>query len=294
MVAKPAIVTATMGSNLGTARPFLKWVGGKGRLLAQYQAYFPDPANYQTYFEPFFGGGAVFFALPHHPSHINDANHTLMAAYTNIQQDVEKVIAQLAKLEQEYKALTPEEQKGFFYGLRAEFNALKDDDFAKTPLLIFLNRTCFNGLYRENSKGEFNVPFGRYTNPTILDAENLRAVAAKLQDTAITALSYEQAIKTAGKGSFVYFDPPYHPLNETSSFTAYHEGDFTVDDHIRLRDTFVKLASKGALVMLSNSDTPFTRGLYKGYKIHKVQAGRAINSVATKRGKITELVITNY
>lgn len=280
--------------NTVVARPFLKWVGGKGRLLAQYQSFFPKAGTYQTYFEPMVGGGAVFFALPPVRAYLNDANHALVGAYIHIQKDVDKVIAELRSLEQDYKLLSSEAQKGFYYGVRDTFNALNDEDFAKTPLLIFLNRTCFNGLYRENSKGEFNVPFGRYTNPTILDEANLRAVSARLQTATITAQPYHQAVRKAGPGSFVYIDPPYHPLSETSSFTAYHQGDFTVDDHIHLRDTFVTLARQGALVMLSNSDTPFTRGLYKGYKIHKVQAGRAINAIASKRGKVSELVITNY
>jgi len=276
-----------------SARPFLKWVGGKTRLLSQLQELYPD--KFDKFYEPFVGGGAVFFSLNPAKASINDTNHVLVNAYKHIKDDVERVIENLKDLEKEFHLLDDIDKKSvFYYTKRDEYNRLAATEFNKTILLIFLNKTCFNGVYRENSKGGFNVPFGKHVKPTICDSGNLMAASNALRHTTITASSFESGIANAKKNDFIYFDPPYHPLNPTSSFTSYHASGFTAEDQLKLRDVFSSLSKKGCKVMLSNSDTEFTRELYKDFNIHTVYAGRSVNSVGTKRGKITELVVTNY
>lgn len=274
-------------------KPFLKWVGGKGRLLPQLSQLYPDDFN--EFYEPFVGGGALFFSLNPKIGHINDTNSKLISAYKHIRDDVNGLIAELRALQKHYHELADIElQKLYFYEIRSKYNSLLASDPENASLLIFLNKTCFNGMYRENSKGGFNVPFGKHVSPTICDESNLRAVSESLQHTTISCSSFEEAVETASKGDFVYFDPPYHPLNATSSFTSYGADDFRVQDQEKLRDIFVKLSKRGCKVMLSNSDTEFIKDLYKDYKIHTILAGRSINSIGSKRGKITEIVVTNY
>jgi len=274
------------------AKPFLKWAGGKGRLLPQLQPYFP--ARFNDYFEPFFGGGAVYFSLmPTHGSCINDINDTIMEACLHVKNDLEKLLPKLKTIEATYKRLSEAERQDFYYEQREAFNSAAIG-ITKTVLLMFLNKTCFNGLYRENSKGKFNVPFGRYANPTICDEANLRAASSALQHTSILTGSYADAVKHAGKGDFVYLDPPYYPLNTTSSFTAYHEAGFAAQDQQNLRDLFVDLDTRGCYVLLSNSTASFVRELYKDYRQEQIYAGRSINASSTKRGKIPELVVLNY
>jgi DNA adenine methylase len=275
-----------------TARPLVKWAGGKGRLLPQLRKYYPRDFN--NYFEPFFGGGAVFFDVrPGGKVYLNDVDDTLMNVYTHVQDDLEEVIAELKKLERQYKRIPQDERDVFYYHQRDTFNS-SDEGILKTALLVFLNRTCFNGLYRENSKGKFNVPFGRYENPTICDEENLKAVSERLRHAHLLRGSYRAAVAEAGKGDFIYLDPPYAPLNTTSSFTAYHEDGFTGKDQEDLRDLFVELDKRGCYVLHSNSTAPLILDLYKNYRQESVRAGRSINATGTKRGKISELVVLNY
>ena len=274
-------------------KPFLKWVGGKGQLLEQLLLLFPSPHE-GAYFEPFFGGGAAFFALAPVTGQINDVNKALMAAYTNVRDSIEAVIDQLRELESEYLALDADSRQEYFYERRSEYNQEYYATVRKTTLLIFLNKTCFNGLYRENRKGEFNVPHGRYANPTICDEATLRATSGALKYVKITSGSFEDAVKDAKEGDFVYFDPPYHPLNPTSSFTSYSVDDFTADDQRKLKGVFDDLTKRGVKVALSNSDSEFINELYAEYRIEKVLAGRSINSVGSKRGKITEVLVLNY
>lgn len=275
------------------ARPFLKWVGGKAKLVPQIQQHMP--AEYNDYYEPFVGGGALFFALNPKVGHINDMNYVLIEAYRHIKQNVYKLIKELELLEAQYLALPDlEAKKEAFLANRTRYNELPNNRFEKTVLLIFLNKTCFNGMYRENAKGHFNVPFGKQETPTICDKANLLAISKELQSTTISCGSYEDVVKDAKKGDFVYFDPPYHPLNPTSSFTSYQAGGFTAADQEKLRDIFAKLAKRGCKVMLSNSSAQLIRDLYKDFNIHEISAARSINSVGTGRGKITELLITSY
>lgn len=274
------------------ARPFLKWVGGKAQLLSQFEQYYPKDFN--NYFEPFIGGGALFFNLSPTKAHINDVNATLISAYKNIKNKPEEVMKILKKLESEYKNGNEESKKELFYKIRDKFNNTSDAELKKSAYLIFLNKTCFNGMYRENSKGGFNTPFGKAKNPTILDRENILLVSKVLKHAKLTSVSFEKAVAEAKKGDFVYFDPPYHPLNETAKFTSYHKDSFTKEDQLRLRDVFDELDKRGCYVMLSNSHTPFINDIYKKYRRETVMANRAINCKASGRGKIKELLILNY
>lgn len=274
------------------ARPFLKWVGGKAQLLSQFEQYYPKDFN--NYFEPFIGGGALFFNLSPTKAHINDVNVTLISAYKNIKNKPEEVMKILKKLESEYKNGNEESQKELFYKIRDKFNNTSDAELKKSAYLIFLNKTCFNGMYRENSKGGFNTPFGKAKNPTILDRENILLVSKVLQHTKLTSVSFEKAVAEAKKGDFVYFDPPYHPLTETAKFTSYHKDSFTKEDQLKLRDVFDELDKRGCYVMLSNSHSPFINDIYKKYRRETVMANRAINCKASGRGKIKELLILNY
>lgn len=283
-----------MITQVGVAKPkpFLKWVGGKRQLLPQLDKYFP--MAFESYFEPFLGGGAVYFHLAPVTGYINDINKALASSYKNIRNDVNSLIPILEEIEQEYLPLDEDPRKEYYYERRAEYNLEAPDTLRKTALLIFLNRTCFNGLYRENKSGGFNVPFGRQKNPTICDKQNLYSVSKALKYVKVLSGSYENAVKTAKKGDFIYLDPPYDPLNTTSSFTSYSVDDFTKDDQRRLKEVIDELTTRGCYVALSNSDTPFMRELYKDYRQETLSASRSINANAKGRGKITELLVLNY
>lgn len=273
-------------------RPFVKWVGGKRQLLRQFRElglYPPEDFNpiSNTYYEPFVGGGAVFFDLLPKNAELSDLNNELVTTYNVIKNNVDKLIQSLQKhiYDKEYYL---------------EVRAKKVEDLSNVEIasrFIFLNRTGFNGLYRVNKSGQFNVPFGRYNNPVICDEDNLRRVSDALQDVTITHQDYKNVLKTAKSGDFIYLDPPYYPINATSSFTSYTAEGFLEKEQTELRDTFVKLHEKDCFVMLSNSDTPFINDLYSGFDgitINKITAGRAINSKGSRRGKITEALVTNY
>lgn len=273
-------------------RPFVKWVGGKRQLLKQFRElnlYPPECFNPEsnTYFEPFVGGGAVFFDLLPKHAELSDTNRELVITYNVIKDNVDGLIESLKK--HIYN-------KEYYLRVRAQdINELSDIEIASR--FIFLNRTGFNGMYRVNKSGQFNVPFGRYKNPLICDENNLRKASEALQGITITYRDYKDVLKLAKIGDFIYFDPPYYPLNPTSSFTAYTAKGFFEKEQIELRDTFVKLHERGCFVMLSNSDTPFINELYSGLEgvsVNKIIAGRAINSKGSKRGKINEVLITNY
>ena len=273
-------------------KPFVKWVGGKRQLLAQFRRlnlYPPEKFDIRTgrYFEPFVGGGAVFFDLLPEKGFLSDLNKELVTTYNVIKNDVEGLIASLKK----HKI-----DKEYFLNIRAK-DSKALNDLTVASRFIFLNRTCFNGLYRVNSKGGFNVPYGKYTNPLICDESNLRKVSKSLQNIEIKHQDYKEVLKTAKKGDFVYFDPPYYPVSKTASFTSYTAEAFLDKEQIELRDTVLELNKRGCFVMLSNSDTPFINKIYsglKGIRVNKVEAGRAINSKGSGRGKITEVLVTNY
>ncbi|MFA6105376.1 MAG: DNA adenine methylase [Patescibacteria group bacterium] len=273
-------------------RPFVKWVGGKRQLLEQFRRmnlYPPEgfDSEKSNYFEPFVGGGAVFFDLLPEKAHLSDLNAELVITYNVIKNNVEKLISSLKKQKTD---------KEYFLKIRVR-NTKKMSDLAIATRFVYLNRTCFNGLYRVNSKGLFNVPYGKYTNPRICDEVNLRKVSKALKNVEIKHSDYKMVLKKAKKGDFIYFDPPYYPVSKTASFTSYTNSSFFEKEQIELRDTFVELHKRGCFVMLSNSDTPLIKKIYsgiKGIRVSVVAAGRMINSDASKRGKVNEVLVTNY
>lgn len=262
------------------ARPFLKWAGGKTQLLPHIFARFP--ATFRRYHEPFLGGGAVFFSLQPKVGLLSDVNEDLVATYKAIQNNVEDVIQAL----HEHSA-----DETHYYEVRAQQSANLGviQGAART---IFLNRTCFNGLYRVNRKGQFNVPYGRYDNPTICNSDNLRAVSAALASADIRHSSAFDIGPRVRRGDLVYFDPPYDPISPSASFTSYARFSFGREEQERLSCFFRRLANRGVHVLLSNSDTPFIRELYKDFKIDRVYARRAINSRADRRGTVGEVIVS--
>lgn len=293
----------------GVAKPFLKWAGGKSQLLDTFDKLFPQElidGKTKTYIEPFVGGGAVLFYILQNykieKAYINDISKELINCYRCIKADVEEVIKPLSILENEY--LSSEDRTKYFYNVRERYNQIHLNghfDYEKCADFIFLNHTCFNGLYRVNKEGKFNVPHGKYKNPLICDEENLRLCSQLLQKVEISFGDYRQVLSNANKDSFVYFDPPYRPLIENNSFVNYDKTGFDDNDQIELSQNYKKLNKQNCLLMLSNSDPKNTNGndnffddLYKGFNIERVYAKRMINCQASKRGNITEIVVMNY
>jgi len=290
-------------------KPFLKWAGGKTQLLSSIEKALPK--NFRTdefiYIEPFVGGGSVFFNFIKKFSNIkkaviNDINSDLINAYNVVKNNVEDLISLLKEWEKEYHALANnvEAKKEYYYQKRDIFNRRKENEIIQAALLIFLNRTCFNGLYRVNKKNEFNVPWGSYKRPMICDEENLRAVSEALQKVIILNEDFQETLSYAEGNTLFYLDPPYKPLSETSSFTSYTKEDFTDDDQLRLANFCKTLDKKGFKWILSNSDlkgqnpdNDFLEKLYAEFNITKVLARRNINANPNKRGKLTELLIAN-
>ena len=283
------------------ARPFLKWAGGKQQLLPSLTA--AAPPHFGRYIEPFLGGGALFFALTHRGdlsprgrrALLADLNAELITAYTAVRDDLPALVARLKASERAYLEADSEARAALFYRVREETPASPLEVAAR---LIFLNKTCFNGLYRVNRSGRFNVPHGRYARPRILDVAALEAASAALQGVELRDADFEAACAGASSGDFVYLDPPFHPLSPTSSFTAYTQANFGRDDQLRLKWLLDDLTARGVLVMLSNSPHPWLEGLYEAdrgrYHLARVPARRAINARGSGRGAIDELLVTNY
>ncbi len=270
-------------------RPFLKWVGGKGQLLPELMKRVDMAGDFGRYHEPFLGGGALFFELYRSDrlkkqAWLSDHNPRLIEAYEGVRNELDAVIEQLQKHQKQHS-------EEHFYAVRAKVPKTLAGRAAR---VIYLNKTCYNGLYRENSRGEFNSPFGRYKNPVICDEENLRLVSKALQKAKIEARHFQTVADVAERGDLVYFDPPYHPVSETASFQGYHKGAFGEDSQRLLAETYEKLAAKGVRVLLSNSMTDFVRALYKDFTIDTVHAARAVNSRADRRGKVREALVRNF
>ncbi|HEM3661796.1 TPA: DNA adenine methylase [Streptococcus suis] len=273
-----------------TLQPFTKWTGGKRQLLPVIKSLMPD--NYNSYFEPFIGGGAVFFELIPKKAIINDFNSELINCYRQIKDNPQKLIELLVEHQKN-------NSKDYYLELRSvdrddRIHAMTDTE--RAARIMYMLRVDFNGLYRVNSKNQFNVPYGRYKNPKIVDSDLILSISQYLNKNNIEILTgdFEKAVEDVGAGDFVYFDPPYIPLSETSAFTSYtHEG-FSYEEQVRLRDVFRKLDKKGAYVMLSNSSSPLVEELYKGFNVHKVEATRTNGAKASSRGKISEFIVTNY
>jgi len=293
------------------AKPFLKWAGGKGQLLSQLSKHLPERISKEPfiYIEPFVGGGAMLFYMLQRFDNIrkavvNDVNEDLILTYRIIKDDVEALIVMLDRLEKDYFAITDQIGRSqIFYEVRERYNQHIGDEIERASQLIFLNKTCFNGLYRVNRGGQFNVPFGKYANPTICNAKLLRVDSQLLQSAKVEIFQgdYVQTLQHADGLSFVYLDPPYRPLDATSSFTAYAKGDFNDDDQRALAAFCHQLSDAGCYWMESNADCSaknpedtFFEELYKDYRIERVYASRFINANPAKRGKLTELLIKNY
>ena len=292
-------------------KPFIKWVGGKGQLLPEINKLYPVELgkNINKYAEIFVGGGAVLFDILSKYKldevYISDKNLELINTYKSIRDNVDILIKSLKGMEEQYIPLDNENRKDYYYKKREEYNSLKINsevnNIEKAVLFIFLNKTCFNGLYRVNKKGEFNVPMGAYKKPKICDEENLKNVSLTLRNVKIVYADYRKSEKFIDGKTFVYIDPPYRPLNITSSFTSYTENDFNDKEQIELAEYINVLNKKGAKIVISNSDPKnndiddnFFDKLYKNYNINRVKATRMLNSNASLRGAINELLITNY
>jgi DNA adenine methylase len=271
-------------------RPFLKWAGGKTQLLGQFEPLYPSAGKVRRYLEPFLGSAAVFFQVRRlfQPKQavLADSNEELINVYKAIQGNVSKVIRILS----EHKKLHSEEH----YYLTRSRRPRHLSPIERAARFIYLNKTCFNGLYRVNGSGEFNVPMGRYQDPPILDAGNLRNVALSLKGVELRVAHFHETLDYAKAGDFIYFDPPYHPVSRTSSFTSYTRDSFRPSDQEELAEVFAALSKRGCLVMLSNSDCSFIRKFYTKFDVHTVQARRSINSKADRRGRIPEVVVLNY
>jgi DNA adenine methylase len=271
-------------------RPFLKWAGGKGQILPQLKTHLPE--TFDTYFEPFIGAGALFLNLQHKKCMIGDTNEELLNCYQVIRDKVEELI-QLLEI---HKQKNTEE---YFYQIRLmdRDNSFKlIPDVERAARIIFLNKTCFNGLFRVNAQGQFNVPYGRYTNPNISDTIVLRAVGSYLKENEIQIVhgDFETTLSKAKKGDFIYFDPPYDPVSVTASFTGYDVNGFGKNEQLRLKQYFDELHRRGCKVMLSNAYTDFICNLYQEYNQVAISANRAINSKADRRGAVDEVLVTNY
>jgi len=300
------------------AKPFLKWAGGKSQLIDALEERLPksilNSRTIEVYVEPFVGGGAFFFYLKSNyvikKAYLFDINKDLIVAYKVVQVYPHALIERLLSIEKEYLSLSEDEQRKFFYEIRDLYNSqkkefdfsnLSEDWVSRAAYMIFLNRTCYNGLYRLNRNGEFNVPYGKYKNPKICDKENILEASKALQNTEIICADFEESKRYISKGALVYLDPPYRPLSKTSNFTNYTEDGFSEEDQIRLAKYFREVHKRGAYILLSNSDPKnfdpnddFFEVLYEGFVIERVPARRYINSNARGRGSIMELIIRNY
>lgn len=292
-------------------KPFVKWAGGKSKLIPQLTKYYPLELKngiIERYIEPFVGGGAILIDIVQKyevkEAYAFDINMDLINCYNVIKNNVEELILELSNKEKQFISLDSNDRKQYFYDIRTEYNSYKPDEninIKRASEFIFLNRTCFNGLYRVNKDGKFNVPCGKYKNPTICDSNNLRDLSKLIKDVIFEYGDYRKSEKYVNSNTFVYFDPPYRPLSATSGFTSYTKEDFNDENQKELAIYYNKLNLKNAKLMLSNSnpknvnkDDNFFEDIYKGFYINEVSAKRIINSNAKGRGEISELLITNY
>ena len=293
-------------------RPFVKWAGGKGSLIPQLNNFYPYELKngiIERYIEPFVGGGAVLIDILQkynvQEAYAFDINIDLINSYNVIKNNVEELIINLKQMETEYIQLEQEERKSYFYNKREEYNnyTLEENEqsIQRAAQFIYLNRTCFNGLYRVNKNGKFNVPMGSHKNPTICDEENLRRLSKLIQNVQFQYGDYRKSMEYVNENTFVYFDPPYRPLNVTSGFTSYTKEDFNDDNQKELATFYRQLNERNAKLMLSNSnpkntnkEDTFFDNIYQGFNIDEIYASRMINANSNGRGKISEILVTNY
>ncbi len=275
----PQITVSGLGN---LPRPPVKWAGGKSRLMTQFMPLFPE--KYDLYIEPFAGGSAVFFHLRPSRAVLIDSNAELINFYQVVREQLDDLLADVEKHRNTAR---------YYYDIRA-LDPLQMDRVSRASRFLYLNKTGYNGLWRVNKKGRYNVPFGRYKNPKLVDRENLRCVSTALQQAVLIPGDFSMVLEYIQPRTFVYLDPPYHPLSKTAGFTGYTADAFGEEEQRRLAKVFNRLHEKGCWVMLSNSDTSFIKELYRGYDLRVVYARRAINCLAGRRGPVTELVIRNY
>lgn len=264
------------------AQPIVKWAGGKTRLLSELTTRLPD--TFERYFEPFFGGGAFFFSLEPSEAFLSDVNEELVLLYRSVRDNLPALIKALKR--------HPYEKEHYYWVRSLDPESLSEVERAARTL--YLNRTCFNGLYRVNRRGQFNVPMGRYTNPVICDEGKLERARKALSKATITHAGFDETMAAPQKGDFVYFDPPYQPISKTANFTSYTSGSFSEADQARLADTFRTLAERGVKCMLSNSDTPLIQELYKDFRVDIVMAPRLISRKASNRRPVREVIVRTY
>lgn len=301
----------SLNEEVQVAKPFLKWAGGKGQLLHEIEKYYPfGDGEITKYVEPFVGGGAVLFDILNKYAlesvYISDVNRELINTYCVIRDNIDQLVDSLQVMQNKFFPLTTDERRTYYLIKRERFNNLKEQESVgnnveKAALMIFLNKTCFNGLYRVNKKGAYNVPMGAYKNPMICDSENLRVVSQKLKRVKIVCGDYKNSIDYIDSNTFVYFDPPYRPLTKTANFTSYTENLFNDDEQISLAKFVNDINKKGAKIVVSNSDPKnfdcddnFFDVLYSNFNVKRVSATRMINSDGSARGKIKELLISNF
>ena len=274
-------------------KPIIKWAGGKSQLIHELLRFKPD--DFENYYEPFLGSGSFFFALsPKKKVYLNDINPTLINLYKLVRDYPQFLIDKLEKYQLEYNSKSEEEQKKLYYEKRSLYNELKHGNKERITLFIFLNKTGFNGMYRESSNGKYNIPFGKHKKVTLYNENNIFLMSKAVKNSVITAKDCKSVIKTAKANDFIYLDPPYHPITKTANFTSYSKDNFGIQDQKDLANIAKTLSKKGCKIMISNSESHFIRGLYKDFNFHEVKANRFINCKSDARGKINELIITNY
>lgn len=275
-------------------KPLLKWAGGKRQIAEELFSHFPEDWNHRTFIEPFIGGGAMFLHLNPKKAVIADLNKRLIGFYTHIKNSPDAMFEGITKLGKEFDETEATAKKDFYLHLRSTYNGTDVNSLESAVLLYVINKLCFNGLYRENSKGFYNVPFGQKKSFPVLEKNALNEVSELLQHATILNADFETTISHAVEGDFIYLDPPYIPVDVTSSFTSYQADGFGLDDQKRLAATMVELKNKGIKAMCSNSDTPLTNEIYQDLNFKTIQAPRMVSAKASGRGMISELVITNY
>lgn len=277
---------------MNKARPFVKWAGGKSRVAKQISSFFPTEFN--RYYEPFLGSGAIYFTISPQEGLLNDLNKYLIGTYEIIKDKPEELISKLKIIDLEYHSLKDLEQKAeYYYNARTEYNSITRMNIRKAALFIFLNKAGFNGMYRENNKGEFNIPFGKHNRCLICDETNIRVVSSNIHEIKFSSGDYKSALKLASRGDLVYLDPPYIPISKTSNFTQYQKEGFGYNEHVRLRDFALKLHDMGCYIVISNSSCNESKALYSNdvFYIHTINVTRQIHF---SRKVVPEIVVTNF
>lgn len=277
---------------MSKAKPFLKWAGGKSRVAEEITRFFP--VKFNRYFEPFLGGGAIYFRISPQEGLLNDLNKHLIDTYVIIRDRANELIKKLEKVDSEYHSLLAIEDKSkYYYDSRERYNKLRSTSIEKAALFIFLNKTGYNGMYRENKKGEYNIPFGKHEKCLICDSKNILEVSRNLSDIEFSSVDYKKAVATAKKGDLVYLDPPYIPISKTANFTQYQKEGFGLDEHIKLRDLAIALNKKGCFVVISNSSCKESMELYTDsiFTIHTIKITRLIHF---SKKVVPEIVVTNF